>query len=213
VVLVDKKQAVNEGTMTVNKALRAFAGISMAALVVMGVVVVAQPQNQPAQLDDVRSAAARAATDWSVTRNCRLPANGGQIVGNKMTGLGADLSARWSKHSLPPGQQNGLVMGFTTAYLDSLATQTGLPPGSCFISEGAIQSAPFPSVFSDPDSGVLEIDGSEAKAAIYIDGAEKGSIRQAFAVSAGKHRWRTMKCEEDVQIEANETKKVYCSKN
>jgi len=84
---------------------------------------------------------------------------------------------------------------------------------TCSVSIEAIQSVPFPSVFSQPGSGVLEIDGSQANADIYIDSVKKGSIKQAFAVSAGKHRWRTMKCDEDVQVAADETKKMYCSRN
>ena len=75
-----------------------------------------------------------------------------------------------------------------------------------------IQLGSLPAVFNDPDNGFLLIDGSEGNADIYIDGNKKGSIKQMFVLSSGKHTWRTMKCEETIQIAPNDTKKVSCSK-
>lgn len=133
-------------------------------------------------------------------------------MAEKMTTLAPTVSTRRLKYNLQTERQNQVVMALTTAYLDSLSTQAGPRPDTCGITLESIQSTKFPSVFTDPDSGVLEVDGSQSKADIYIDSSRKGSIKQAFALSSGPHTWKTMKCEESIQIAPNDTKKVYCSK-
>lgn len=185
--------------------------VFVALLLTQSVPAKAQFQTAQAQVENVRSAATRAATDWSATRNCSLPLNGTQLVGEKMTALAPAVSTKRLKYSLETERQNQVVMAFTTAYLDSLPRQAA-QPGSCAITRESIQSTQFPPVFMDPDTGVLEVDGSQDKADIYIDGSKKGSIKQAFVLSAGKHLWKTMKCTESIQIAANDTRKVYCRK-
>ena len=41
---------------------------------------------------------------------------------------------------------------------------------------------------------------------------ERGVIKQAFELSVGRHYWKTMKCEEVVEIAAKEEKKRYCKR-
>lgn len=191
------------------------AGVVGAWVVLMSAHVVpakAQLQTQQVRIEDVRVVAAKAATEWSATRGCGLPRNGNQVVAEKMTTLVPAVSAKRLKYNLRTEQQARVVTAFTTAYLDSLSKQAGPLPESCFISLESIQSTQFSAVFLDPDSGVLEVDGNQKKADIYIDGSKKGLIKQAFALSAGRHTWKTMKCDDVVQIAPNDNKQVYCSK-
>jgi hypothetical protein len=180
-------------------------------LMAQGVPAAGQLQAQQAQVQDIRSAATKAATDWSATRNCPLPSNGTQVAAEKMIKLAPTVSTRRSKCHLETDRQNQVVTALTTAYLDSLSKQASSPPESCGLTLKSIQSTEFPVIFGDPDSGFLEIDGSQDKADIYIDGSRKGSIKQVFVLSSGKHTWRTMKCEESIEIAPNDSRKVYCS--
>lgn len=103
-------------------------------------------------------------------------------------------------------------MALTAAYLDTVAAPNGTRPTLCVLAPESIQSTQFPLIFKEPDTGVLDVNGSQERAPIFIDGIRKGSIRQAFVLSIGEHTWKTMKCEERVQIAANETKRVDCKK-
>ena len=200
--------------MTFHGGIRPAEGFSMclALLVALGIPAKAQVQTAQAQVPDVRNPATKAAAEWSASRNCSLPPNGSQVVAEKMIALAPTVSTKHSKYSLDAQRQNEVVTAFTTAYLDSLPKQSGAQAGGCAITRESIQTTQFPPIFMDPDTGVLEIDGSQAKADIYIDGSKKGSIKQAFVLSAGKHTWKTMKCAESIQIAPNDAKTVYCSK-
>jgi hypothetical protein len=175
------------------------------------VAAVAQPQSQEAQVESIRKTAATTAANWGTTHNCVLPLDGKQAVADKMTTLAPAVSKRRLKYDLPAQRQKEVINALTTAYLDSLL-KPAAPPFHCPSSSEMVQSGSLPAVFNDPDSGFLLIDGSEGKADIYIDGNKKGSIMQMFVLSSGKHTWRTMKCEETIQIAPNDTKKVFCSK-
>ncbi len=181
-------------------------------LVAQGVPSAGQSQTQQTQVQYIRSAATRAATDWSATHNCSLPSDGSQAVAEKMIKLAPTVSKRRLKYGLEADRQNQVVTSLTTVYLDSLPKQAGSQPEPCNITLKSIQSTELPTVFGDPDSGFLEVDGSQEKADIYIDGNRKGSIKQLFVLSSGKHTWRTMKCEDTIQITPNDTKNVYCAK-
>lgn len=199
--------------MTFDRGLRPLKVFAVCvALTVAHGLAIAQFGTVQQQAQDVQSASTKAAADWSATRKCSLPSNGSQLVAQKMAALAPTVSTRSSKYRLETGRQNQVVTAFTAAYLDSLPKQAGIQPGSCAISQESIQATQFPPVFMDPDTGFLEVDGSQANADIYIDGRKKGSIKQTFVLSSGKHTWKTMRCAESIQIEPNDVRQVYCSK-
>lgn len=107
-----------------------------------------------------------------------------------------------------------MIKGIAYAYLDE-ATVSEFGPNrrNCRLNAAILAKYMLPPVATNPDTGVLDVDGSRRGADIYIDGVKKGNIRQAFILSVGPHRWKTMKCEEQVEIAPNGTKKVHCNKS
>ena len=191
--------------------LRGALALCVQLLLAQEFTAIAQSQTQEAQVESIRKTATTTAANWGTTHDCILPLDGTQAVADKMTTLAPAVSTRRVKYDLPTQRQKDVVTALTTAYLDSLLKPSALP-FRCPSSFELIQSGSLPAVFNDPDSGFLLIDGSQGKADIYIDGNKKGSIKQTFVLSPGKHTWRTMKCEEAIQIAPNDTKKVFCSK-
>jgi hypothetical protein len=191
--------------------LRGAFALCVLLILAQGFAAVAQSQTQEVQVESIRKTATTTVANWGTTHNCVLSLDGTQAVADKMTTLAPAVSMRRLKYDLPAQRQKEVITALTTAYLDSLFKQAALP-FRCPSSFELIQSGSLPAAFNDPDSGFLLIDGSEAKADIYIDGNKKGSIKQMFVLSSGKHTWRTMKCEETIQIAPNDTKRVFCSK-
>lgn len=186
-------------------------------LLVQGFTTTAQSQARE-EVESVRATARSTVESWGKTHDCAFPIAGAQAVADKMTTLAPAVSARRVKYDLSDQRKDEVVVALTTAYLDALSKPEPKPDSKpplvfrCSVSLESIQSAAVPAIFNDPDSGFLLIDGSQDKADIYIDGRKKGQIQQTFILSTGKHIWRTMKCEEPIQISPNELKKVFCSK-
>jgi len=113
---------------------------------------------------------------------------------------------------MDPSQTRAAVKNTTQAYLGSLRHQIPEFGSSCNVAEGYVLAWGIPNEFKEIDSGYLEIDGTKKGAEIFIDGVKKGKIRQKFVVSVGTHKWKAMKCEETVYVNANEEIYRRCDK-
>ncbi len=163
--------------------------------------------------DHITAATIEATNEWAATRGCRVTPNGVKWVVMNMKGTANAFEEKRVKFALSPQEETMVIKGAAQAYLDQASVQEfGSLRKGCVVNEAVLTKFPFPPAAKNPDTGILDIDGSERGADIFIDGDKKGNIRQAFILSIGDHTWKTMKCEESVQVSPQVTKKVYCSK-
>ena len=150
--------------------------------------------------------------EWAAARGCSVTADASKTLISKMSAFGETIERRTLK--LTWEEAAPIIKGVTHVYLDKASIQGfGRDRKNCVVDEQLLKKVSFPQSAGNPSTGILEVNGSQGGADIWIDDEKKGSISQAFILSVGRnHKWKTMRCEEDVRIIADEFKKVYCDK-
>lgn len=167
-----------------------------------------------APAEDILTAAARGEIpEWSATRRCKITPDAADVLVTKVQEAADTIQTKRLKYGLSPPQEQMAIRGITTAYLDEVSVaRFGPNRRNCRINAAILANHILPALAKNPDTGILDIDGAEPGAEIYVDGVKKGYIRQSFIVSAGSHLWKTMKCQEQVHVTPNDIKAVYCKK-
>jgi len=164
-------------------------------------------------LEHFMGATRDAQTEWTSTRNCRVTPDGEKVVQARVGEATSAIALKTQKYGLTKKEEVAAIKGVTKAYLDVASVQEFGPfRKDCVLTGLLLERASLPPLATSPDTGILEIDGLQTGADIFIDGDRKGVIRQAFVLSVGPHRWKTMKCEEIVQVAAKDDKKLFCRK-
>lgn len=164
-------------------------------------------------LDYISAVTTEGTEEWASTRGCQITQDGVRYVSAKMEGTADTLKVKGMRFGLTPIEERWVIKGVAQAYLDQVSVEEFGPARSgCVMNARVLMKYTLPAAARNPDTGILDVDGSRPGADIFIDGKKKGNIRQAFILSIGEHTWRTMKCEQSVQISPRETRRVYCSK-
>lgn len=151
--------------------------------------------------------------EWEASRGCGVSAEGANLLARRFTALSDVLETKSLKYKLTQAEDVSAVRGMVIAYLDHASLETfGPHRKGCYVDAAVVRKVGLPPILANPDTGILDINGSHIGADIFIDGVKKGNIRQAFVLSVGGHTWKSMKCEERVEIRANETLNRYCDK-
>lgn len=151
--------------------------------------------------------------EWTATRKCRVTADGGKVVVARLGAVTSVMETKAEKYSLSSNEQSAAVKGVVKAYLDAASLEEfGAYRQGCVLTGSLLEGRFLPPLASSPDTGILEVDGSQIGADIFLDGDRKGVIKQAFVLSVGQHKWKTMKCEGVVEIVAKEEKKQFCAR-
>jgi hypothetical protein len=182
-------------------------------LALIGTADAQQTQNLP--VDDKQFAAAvlRATDRWAETAPCSVTAEAKQAIGKAFEPLKSTLVATAARYGLDETATRRIIKSSTESYLDLVKMSGGFNGQVCKIEKGNVASIPVPQAVFRPDTGYLIIGGSKKGADIFLDGERKGQIQATFMLSVGNHNWKTMKCEEPVEIKPNETVSRYCGKN
>lgn len=149
--------------------------------------------------------------EWNATRGCEITPDAEKVLLGQMEEIADTIRAKQVKYHLSSFQQKTVIKGIAYAYLDEVSVKEfGALRRNCRLNAARLVNHRLPPVAKNPDAGYLDVNGSTQGAEIYIDGEKKGYIRQKFILSVGSHLWKTMKCEERIEITPNETKTVYC---
>jgi hypothetical protein len=180
----------------------------------------AQESGQPAALlepEALKEVVFLAADNWAGSRGCPVGPEARVALLQGWEGAKQDFATKFENDGMTVPEARTAIAETTAAYLDQVsARQFGAARSNCEIKAASLTAPSLteavPEAFMGAPTGYLVIDGTQKGAAIYVDEREVGHIRQEYVVSAGNHKWATMKCSEEVYIGANEKVEKYCDK-
>ena len=180
---------------------------------VSSTLAVSAQQPQKLMLDDKQFTAEifRAAGRWAESRPCLVTAEAKQAIAVAFKPLlTGTLVQKAQKYDMDEKTARLIIENSTESYLDLLKSSPELRGQACAIDTGTVVAFAIPKPNLAPETGYLLIDGLERGADIFINGERKGQIQARFVLSVGRHTWKTMKCEEAIDVRLNESISRYC---